>query len=92
MRNFKEFCEKILDNMYNPSLLDNQQCTGYRKLKYMVENNITPATKQECERYDKQPTRDELISPPDIKYMKFLHPITREFVQENWSTIKNLTT
>lgn len=87
---FDEFCEKNCDKMYEPRLSQDKQCTGYLKLKEMVLNNIEPASLEEMKRWEQNPTFDELISTPDIKYLRFLHVNLRPFIIENWNYIKTL--
>lgn len=87
---FNSFCEKYLDRMYTPGLPDDQQSTGYLQLKKMVKEGITPATLEEIERWENNPTEKELFSQPDIKYLRFLHPIVREYVIAHWKNIKEL--
>lgn len=89
--NFNDFCYKILDKMYEPKLSYEQQCTGYKMLRKMVEENITPATKEEYDRWRNNPTEEELFSVPDIKYLTFLHELTRPIIREHWDKIKKLT-
>ena len=87
---FNDFCEKILDGMYEPSLPFESQCTGYKLLRKMVVDDITPATKEEFDRWRNNPTIEELSSPPDLKYLTFLHELTRPIIREHWDKIKKL--
>lgn len=87
---FNDFCYKICDGLYTPGLPDDMQCTGYLQLKKMVIDNITPASLSEMERWENNPSTDELIAIPNIKYLRFLHKLLRPFIIENWSVIKNL--
>jgi hypothetical protein len=87
---FDEFAIKYCDRLYNPKLTYEEQCTGYKELRRMVEHQITPATREEGLRWENFPTQEELISIPNTKYMRFLHPLLREFVQENWEIFKDL--
>lgn len=87
---FNDFCYKILDRMYEPRLSYEQQCTGYKLLRKMVEENITPATKEEYKRWRTNPTIEELLSTPDIKYLTFLHELVRPIIIEHWDKIKKL--
>lgn len=87
---FNEYCVKFLDRMYTPELPDEQQSTGYLQLKKMIKENITPASLEEIKKWENNPNVQELIVTPDIKYMRFLHPILREYVIKNWKTIKQL--
>ena len=88
---FNEFCYDTCNGLYTPGLPDEQQSSGYQKLKHMVINKITPASVEETKRWRISPTFEELISIPDIKYMQFLHPILRHFVIRYWDFILNLT-
>ena len=87
---FNEYCVKFLDRMYTPELPDEQQSTGYLQLKKMIKEKITPASLEEIKNWENNPNIQELIVTPDIKYMRFLHPVLREYVIKNWKTIKQL--
>ena len=87
---FNEFCTDICDGLYDPNFSEEEQCTGYKQLKKMVVEKINPASLREIERWETEPTKEELTSTPDIKYLQFLHPITRRFVVENWLDIVTL--
>ena len=87
----QEFCQKNCDRLYNPNLSENEQSTGYLQLKEMVVNKITPASLEEIERWENHPTIEELLNPPNIKYLRFLHPLLRPYIVKNWETIKNLS-
>jgi hypothetical protein len=87
---FNEFCNKCCDNLYDPNFSENLQCTGYLQLKKMVVENITPASLDEIKRWEENPTNEELFSIPDIKYLRFLHPLLRTMIVENWNIIKKL--
>jgi hypothetical protein len=41
-------------------------------------------------RWKNNPTREELFSPPHIKYLTFLHELTRDPVRKYWKYIKKL--
>lgn len=87
---FNEFCHKYCDRLYNPALPQEAQCTGYIKLKKMVAEQIGPASLEEIVRWENNPSINELFSEPDIKYMRFLHPLLREYIVGEWETIKTL--
>ena len=87
---FNEFCHKFCDGLYEPRLPQESQCTGYTQLKKMVIEQIDPASLTEINRWENNPTKKELSSEPDIKYLRFLHPILRSYVIEHWQTIKRL--
>lgn len=87
---FNDFCEKYCDGLYDPKFSDFHQCTGYKQLKEMVVNNIAPASLEEMKRWENNPTLEELVSSPNIKYLRFLHPLLRPFIVENWEYVKNL--
>ena len=87
---FNEFCHKCCDGMYEPRLPQEAQCTGYIQLKKMVIEQIEPASLSEISRWETNPTVEELFSEPNIKYLRFLHPLLRPYVIENWQTIKTL--
>jgi len=87
---FNEFCYKHCDGMYEPRLPQEAQCTGYIQLKKMVIEQIEPASLAEISRWENSPTTEELFSEPDIKYLRFLHPLLRPYVIKNWQIIKML--
>lgn len=87
---FNQFCATYLDRMYTPGLPDEQQSTGYLQLKRMVVEGITPATVIEAARWETNPTDEELLSTPDVKYLRFLHPCLRTMIIQQWDKIKNL--
>lgn len=92
MRNvtFNEFCIENLDSFYTPNIAEENQCTGYKELKRMIKEGIEPASEEETERWEKNPTWEEYYSVPNIKYLRFLHPILRPYIINNWKFIKNL--
>lgn len=87
---FNEFCHLCCDGLYNPKFSDDEQCSGYKNLKKMVVEKITPASLEEIERWENNPTDEELISIPDIKYLRFLHKLLRPYVIDNWNVIKEM--
>lgn len=87
---FDSFCEKYLDGLYDSKFPIDAQCSGYNKLKQMVKDGVTPATEEEYVRWCYNPTTEELFSPPDDKYLTFLHHLTREPVRKYWNYIKKL--
>lgn len=87
---FNEFCHKYCDKLYDPNFTQERQCTGYIELKKMIVENITPASLTEINRWETNPTREELISTPNVKYLRFLHPLLRSYIVENWEIIKNM--
>jgi len=87
---FNEYCYKVLVGLYDPRFPEKNQCTGYLKLKEMVVNNITPASLEEIKRWETNPTEEEIMSTPDIKYLRFLHANLRPYIIENWNKIKQL--
>ncbi len=87
---FNEFCQKHCDGLYEPRLPEDAQCTGYIKLKKMVVENIAPASLEEIKRWETNPTKMELSSVPDIKYLRFLHPLMRTYIVNNWDVIKTM--
>lgn len=90
MRTFNEFCQIECDGLYDSRFPDVKQCTGYLQLKKMVQEGITPASLEEMERWEKAPEVDEIISEPDIKYLRFLHPLLRPYIVQHWDIIKTL--
>jgi|688.fasta_scaffold17891_6 hypothetical protein len=89
-KTFNEFCHKYCDGLYEPRLSEDKQCTGYHTLKRMVKENITPASLEEIKRWETQPTPEELITPPHLKYMRALHPLLRPVIIDEWDKIKVL--
>jgi hypothetical protein len=87
---FNKFCHEYCDGLYDPRFPDEKQCTGYIQLKKMVVENITPASLKEIEQWENKPNIIELLLIPDIKYLRFLHPLLRSYIIENWDVIKNL--
>ena len=87
---FNDFCELFCDRMYDQRLPEESQATGYKLLKHMVVNKIQPASLEEIERWENNPTKQELLSEPDIKYLRFLHVNLRPLIIRQWDTIKNL--
>lgn len=87
---FDDFCYKYLDCLYNPKLPIDSQCNGYYKLKEMVISGIEPASEVEYKRWKNNPTREEVFSEPNIKYLAFLHEVLRPVVREYWFYIKKL--
>ena len=90
MMTLKQFCLERLDRMYDTRLSEDDQCTGYHLLKKMIVEKIEPASKEEVVRWETDPTLDELLSEPHIKYLRFLHPLTRPHIIDNWFWIKDL--
>lgn len=90
MEDFDRFCQEKLDGLFDPMFEFKEQCSGYKQLRLMVEQNITPATKEDTERWEKHPSELELGQIPETKYMRALHPILRETVRNNWYYIKDL--
>jgi len=88
---FNEFCHILCDGLYDPNFPLDQQCNGYTMLKKMVAENITPASLAEIQRWEQSPTVEELLSIPDIKFLRFLHPTLRPYIITNWETIKSLS-
>jgi len=87
---FNEFCHYDCDGLYDPNFSEEEQCTGYKQLKKMMVENIHPASFREIKRWETNPTPEEKLSEPDIKYLRFLHPLLRRFVIENWLDILTL--
>jgi len=87
---FNDFCQSYCDGLYNPALPDDAQCSGYHKLKKMVVENITPATLDEIRQWETNVTATEILSVPDLKYMRFMHVLLRPYIIENWKKIKTL--
>jgi len=90
IQTFNDFCEFNCDRLYDPKFDFNSQCTGYKLLYKLVKNNITPASLEEIERWENNPTSEELLSTPDIKYLRFLHILLRPYIINNWDYIKTL--
>lgn len=73
-----------------PCTSEESQCTGYKLLKQMVKEDITPAGINEALRYSVCPTTEELLSPVPLKYLKFLHVNLRLVIIKHWEHIKKL--
>lgn len=86
---FDDFCHTYLDGLYDPTCGD-YQCTGYYALKEMCMKNIKPASLEEIERWENNPTQEELMSMPHLKYMRSIHPHFRSVIIGNWDFIRNL--
>lgn len=89
---FDVFCEKYIDGIYDPRHPKDKQSTGYYKLKEMVLLGIEPASEEEYNRWKYNPTKEEMFSEPDIKYLTFLHETVRPYIREYWWYIKKLRT
>ena len=87
---FNKFCHHTLDGLYDPEFPQEEQSTGYKQLKRMMVEKISPASFREMKRWETNPTEEEMASEPDIKYLRFLHPLVRKFVVENWLDIVTL--
>lgn len=87
---FKEFCVRYCDGLYDPHIPEDAQCAGYKTLRRMVGDGICPASMDEMRRWETYPTTQELCSTPDIRYLRFLHPILRPYIVKNWEKIKQL--
>jgi len=87
---FNEFCYEECDRLYDPRFTEEEQCSGYKLLKKMVVEGVKPATYKEMNRWETSPTLEELHSVPDIKYLRFLHPILRYYILPRWNEIKNM--
>ena len=87
---FNEFCYKNCGGLYEPRLNYDAQCTGYKQLLKMVVEKITPASLKEIEQWENKPNIVELLSNPDIKYLRFLQPLLRPYIIENWTVISEL--
>ena len=87
---FDEFCNRICDELYDPNLPLEVQCSGYKDLRKMVIENIRPASLEEMKRWETKPTQEEIWAVPDIKYLRFLHFKLRKYVVENWGSITKL--
>lgn len=87
---FNNFCKESCDGLYEPNLPYEAQSIGYKQLRKMIEEGIAPASLKDIERWEKEPTIKEVMSDPDIRYLRFLHPILRIFIINNWSYIKDL--
>ena len=88
--NFNDFCVKYLDRLYTPNIPLENQSSGYKQLRLMVQKEIAPATKEETDRWEKHPTILELGQIPETKYMRNLHPLLRDYVRDNWELISKL--
>lgn len=87
---FNEFCHKSCDGLYEPRLPLECQSNGYKMLKKMVVDKISPASLEEIKRWETNPTIDEYFGTPDIKYLRFLHVLLRPLIIEHWDKIKEM--
>ena len=90
VKKFNDFCVEDCDRLFTPNIPIEQQSTGYLQLRKMVVEQIEPASLEEIKRWEEMPTKEELFSIPDIKYLRFLHTLLRPFIIENWNYIKTL--
>ena len=78
----------------NGSLMSKGNYTDNKKTGiwecYGRDGNITPTSLDEIKRWETNPTSEKLWSVPHIKYMRFLHPILRPIIIENWELIKTM--
>jgi len=91
MSEFEKFCHFNCDRLYSPGFPDDLQCTGYIKLKDLLQSGDSPASEEECLRWETQPTLEELVSIPPDKYLRFLHPLLRPLIIREWHKIKLMT-
>jgi hypothetical protein len=87
---FEDFCHQACDGLYDPKFPLESQCTGYKQLLKMISEYTEPASPEEMKRWEKHPTLEELLSPPDLKYLRFLHHNLRPYIIEHWDAIVNL--
>ena len=88
---FNEFCYKTCDGLYDPLFPDEKdQSSGYVNLKKMVLEQIKPASLDEIKRWEISPTYEEVIEEPKLKYLRFLHPLLRPIIINNWDIIKDM--
>lgn len=74
--------------LYTIDVDEKAQCSGYRLLKQMIEEGINPASEEEYLRWKSNPTKEELHSIPNIKYLIFLHPTLAIVLRQNWEAFK----
>ena len=89
-KTFNSLCYNALDKLYDPMYELDEQPTGYKLFREMVQKDIKPASLEEIERWTNNPTPEELMETPPLKYMQFLHPNVRPFVIKHWEFIRNL--
>jgi len=87
---FNEFCHKICDGLYDPRFPDESQCSGYTRLKQMVLDGLSPASREELQRWEENPTYEESLTVANTKYLRFLNPVLRPFIIDHWEQIKRL--
>jgi len=87
---FEEFCSDLCDGLYDPKFPIESQCTGYKQLLRMISECIEPASEEEIERYEKNPTNEELWSTPPLSHLRFLHFKLRPHFRDNWDFIVRL--
>jgi len=90
VRKFDDFCHKVCDGLYDPKFPYESQCNGYKELRNMVINKMVPASLEEMERWENNPTVEEMYSTPEVRYLRFIHPVFRVMLVENWDKIKDM--
>lgn len=71
--------------LYDPRIDFQNQCSGYKKIVQMLNENVIPATKSEYDSFinDKR-------KPVKLKYLFFIHPNLRNIIRKNWDLIVKL--
>jgi hypothetical protein len=87
---YDEICAEYLDGIFTPGFTEEDQSTGYKLLKELIQTKTKPASEAEYIRWKTNPTIEELMMKPDIKYLDFLHPILRSIIRDNWDNFKKL--
>lgn len=79
---FNQFCFIHLDGLYDPRFDYEDQCNGYKMLRQMILDDITPAAIEGVDgiKYENQ----------YIKGLKFLHPVLRPHIIKYWEPIKEM--
>lgn len=87
---FNEFCHTALDGLYNPNLGYEDQGSGYKQLRQMLLDDITPATTDEMEYFEDNITIGTEYQKQYVKCLRFLHPLLRPHITNHWDDIKTL--
>jgi hypothetical protein len=82
---FNRLCYKL--RIYDPRFGYNSQCSGYKKLKELIESGVPAATREEYLHWKDHPIKEELNSFNEYKYLLFLHPHVAEILRHDWESI-----
>lgn len=80
---FNRICYKL--GIYTLNIPYDQQSTGYKKLKELMESGVPVATNEEYTRWKDFPSKEELSNIPELRYLNFLHPSLANFIRAEWN-------